>query len=170
MDATSGHDWRETPTWRPVSIGRRGAVASGHALATQAGLQALRAGGNAADAAVATATTLAVAEPQMSGVGGDGFFLFWSADARRGTVINASGYAPRAATPERFANGLPDHGPAAASVPGLVAGWWALWRHFGSLPWPALLAPALRRHATATVPPGASRRTSPRTPRCSPET
>src|SRR3954451_22980830 len=67
MGAGSVQHWRETPTWRPVSIGRRGAGASGHALATQPGLQALRAGGNAADAAIATASTLAVAEPQMSG-------------------------------------------------------------------------------------------------------
>src|SRR5207248_9447501 len=128
MSVASAVDWRELPTWRAVGIGRRGAVASGHPLATQAGLEALRRGGSAADAAVAVATTLAVAEPLMSGVGGDGFFLHWSAAARRGTVINATGPAPRAATPQRFPNGFPDHGASVASTPGLVAGWWRLWR------------------------------------------
>ncbi len=135
--------WQEQPTWRPLAIGRRGAVASGHPLATLAGLDALRRGGNAADAAVATAAALAVVEPQMSGVGGDGFFLFWDATARRGTVVNATGPAPREATPERFPSGIPGFGALTASTPGLVAGWWALWQRFGTRPWPELLQPAI---------------------------
>src|SRR5439155_18506455 len=102
-----------------------------------------RRGGNAADAAVAAASTLGVVEPQMSGGGGDGFFVHWSAAARRGTVINATGPAPRAATPERFPNGIPDHGAMATSTPGVVGGWWRLWREHGTLPWADLLAPAI---------------------------
>ncbi len=83
MTVSSVVSWRDQPTWRPVSAGRRGAVASGHPLASQAGLDALRRGGHAADAAVAIAATLAVVEPLMCGVGGDGFYLFWSAEERR---------------------------------------------------------------------------------------
>ncbi len=85
-------------TWRPLAMGRRGAVASNHPLATQAGAEILRRGGNAADAAVAVATTIGVVEPQMSGVGGDAFFLFYDVAQRRGAVINASGPAPRPAS------------------------------------------------------------------------
>src|SRR6476619_41539 len=64
----------ELRCWRPLIIGKRGAVAANHPLAAQAGLLALRAGGNAVDAAVATALTLAVVEPMMSGIGGDGYY------------------------------------------------------------------------------------------------
>jgi gamma-glutamyltranspeptidase len=76
-------DPSELRTWRPVIMGRQGAVVSNHPLATQAGFDVLRAGGNAADAAVAVGTTLAVVEPFMSGAGGDGFFLVWEAGPRR---------------------------------------------------------------------------------------
>src|SRR4051812_27536988 len=98
------------PTWRPLAMGRRGAVASGHPLASAAGLAALQAGGNAADAAVAVAATLAVVEPAMSGVGGDGFYLFYRAAERRAYCINATGPAPRAATRQRYPNGIPAYG------------------------------------------------------------
>lgn len=66
-------------SYRPVIMGRRGAVASNHPLASQAGLLALQAGGHAVDAAVAIAATLAVVEPQMSGLGGDGFYHVYDA-------------------------------------------------------------------------------------------
>src|SRR4051812_33533695 len=70
-------DMEELRCYRPLIIGRRGAVAANHPLAAQAGLMALRAGGNAADATVATALALAVVEPMMSGLGGDGFYHFF---------------------------------------------------------------------------------------------
>src|ERR1051326_8766686 len=96
-------EWAGLRTWRPVVMGRRGAVASNHPLATEAGAAILRHGGNAADAYVAAASTLAVVEPHMSGVGGEGFALVYSGRDGQATVVNATGRAPLAATPERFA-------------------------------------------------------------------
>jgi gamma-glutamyltranspeptidase / glutathione hydrolase len=126
--------------WRPPIIGRRGAVAANHPLAAQAGLLALRAGGNAADAAVATALALAVVEPMMSGLGGDAFYHLFDAASGRAVVINATGPAPAAATPERYREGIPRTGPKSISVPGLVAGLGVMHRRFGRLPWPSLFA------------------------------
>ena len=108
--------------YRPLIIGRRGAVAANHPLAAQAGLMALRAGGNAVDAAVATALALAVVEPMMSGLGGDAFYHVFDAETGRAVVFNATGPAPRAATPERYAGGIPRTGPISVSVPGMIAG------------------------------------------------
>ena len=99
----------EMRCWRPLIIGRRGAVAANHPLAAQAGLMALRAGGNAVDAAVATALALAVAEPMMSGLGGDAFYHVFDAKTGRAVVLNGTGPAPRAATPERYAARHPAH-------------------------------------------------------------
>src|SRR6476646_10614297 len=94
-------------SYRPVIIGARGAVAANHPLASQAGLLALRAGGNAVDAAVATAMTLAVVEPMMSGLGGDGFYQVYQQSTGRAVVFNGSGPAPEKATPERYAGVIP---------------------------------------------------------------
>ena len=129
--------------YRPPIMGRRGAVAANHPLAAQAGLLALRAGGNAADAAVATALTLAVVEPMMSGLGGDGFYTVFDAKSGRAVVVNGTGPAPRAATPERYAHGIPRTGPNSVSVPGLVAGLGLMHRRFGRLKWADLFAEAV---------------------------
>src|SRR6516225_5708606 len=88
----------EMRSYRPVIIGARGAVAANHPLAAQAGLLALRTGGNAVDAAVATAMTLAVVEPMMSGLGGDGFYHVYDGASGRAVVFNGTGPAPVAAT------------------------------------------------------------------------
>src|SRR5437867_4364438 len=93
--------------YRPVVMGRRGAVASNHPLATQAGLLALQAGGNAVDAALAVASTLSVVEPFMSGLGGDGFYHVYMRATSEAVVFNGTGPAPRAANPERYAAGIP---------------------------------------------------------------
>src|SRR5579859_5126069 len=122
-------------SYRPLIVGRRGAVAANHPLATQAGLMALRAGGNAVDAAVATSLALAVVEPMMSGLGGDGFYQVFDAASGGATVINATGPAPLAATPERYAGGIPRTGPLSVSVPGMLAGLGMMHRHFGRLQW-----------------------------------
>ena len=130
--------------YRPLIIGRRGAVAANHPLAAQAGLLALRAGGNAADAAVATALTLGVVEPMMSGLGGDGFYHLFDQASGRAIVFNGTGPAPQAATPERYAaGGIPRTGPMSVSVPGLLAGLGAMHRQFGRLPWAELCAEAI---------------------------
>src|ERR1051325_9372267 len=129
--------------YRPLIIGRRGAVAANHPLAAQAGLLALRAGGNAVDAAVATSLALAVVEPMMSGLGGDGFYSVFDAKAGRAIVFNATGPAPRAATPERYAGGIPRTGPMSVSVPGMVAGLAIMHRQYGRLQWRDLFAQAI---------------------------
>ena len=134
---------QELRSYRPLIIGRRGAVAANHPLAAQAGLLALRAGGNAVDAAVATAMTLAVVEPMMSGLGGDAFYHVFDAKAGRSVVFNGTGPAPWSATPERYAGGIPRTGPLSVSVPGLMAGLGMMHRRFGHLPWRDLFAEAM---------------------------
>jgi len=133
----------EPRCYRPLIIGRRGAVAANHPLAAQAGLMALRGGGNAIDAAVAAALTLAVVEPMMSGLGGDGFYQVYERASGRAVVFNGSGPAPSAATPERYAGGIPRVGPLSVSVPGMLAGIAAMHQSFGRLPWRDLFAEAI---------------------------
>ena len=119
----------EMRTYRPLIIGRRGAVAANHPLAAQAGLLALREGGNAVDAAVATAAALAVVEPMMSGLGGDGFYHVYEQATGNAVVFNGTGPAPAAALPERYAGGIPRIGPLSVSVPGTLAGLEQLQNH-----------------------------------------
>jgi gamma-glutamyltranspeptidase len=134
----------ELRCYRPLIIGKRGAVAANHPLAAQAGLLALRAGGNAADAAVATALALAVVEPMMSGLGGDGFYQVFDQASGRAIVFNGTGPAPGAATPERYAAGIPRTGPLSVSVPGMLGGLGMMHRQSGRLPWAELCAEAIR--------------------------
>ena len=130
--------------YRPVIAGRHGAVAANHPLAAQAGLMVLRQGGNAVDAAVATALALGVVEPMMSGLGGDGFYHVFEAKTGKSVVFNGTGPAPRAASAERYATGIPRTGPLSASVPGMLAGLGEMHRHYGSLPWARLCDEAVR--------------------------
>ena len=117
-------------------------VATSQPLATQAGLAMLAQGGNAVDAAVATAIALTMLEPTGNGIGSDGFAILWDGSALHG--LNASGRAPAAWTPERFANGMPDRGWETVTVPGAVGGWVALSEKFGKLPFDDLFEPAIR--------------------------
>src|SRR5512142_2591959 len=105
-------------------MGRRGAVATNHPVATAAGLDVLRAGGTAADAAVAVSLALGVVEPHMSGLGGDGFYHHWSASTGRAETYAGTGQAPRAATVDRYRaeGGVPNRGPLSVQTPGKVAG------------------------------------------------
>ena len=127
---------------RPLIMGRRGAVATNHPVATQAGLDVLRAGGTAIDATIAVSLMLGVVEPAMSGLGGDGFFNVHLA-GKTGFCVNATGAAPLAATPEAYREGIPVAGPRSTSTPGLLAGLALLHARHGSLPWARLVAPAI---------------------------
>ncbi|MDS1141031.1 gamma-glutamyltransferase family protein [Pusillimonas sp. SM2304] len=118
-------------------------VSTSQPLAAQAGLRMLLAGGNAVDAALAAAITLTVVEPVMNGLGGDAFALVWDQGQLHG--LNASGRAPQAWTPERFAglDAMPELGWDTVTVPGQVAGWAELSGRFGKLPFAALFEPAI---------------------------
>jgi gamma-glutamyltranspeptidase/glutathione hydrolase len=118
-------------------------VASSQPLATQAGIEALQNGGNAVDAALATAITLTVVEPTMNGLGGDSFAIMW--DGKKLHGLNASGRAPAAWTPEYFAgkSEMDLIGWDTVTVPGVVAGWVELSKKFGKLPFAQLFKRAI---------------------------
>jgi gamma-glutamyltranspeptidase len=131
-------------SFRPVVAARNGLVAAGHPLAAQAGIQTLVAGGNAIDAAIAVAAALNVVEPNMSGIGGDGFFMIYDAARREVTCLNGTGPAPSAARRECYLpDGIPPHGIRGVSVPGLVDAWCQAHTRFGVLPLPTVLEPAI---------------------------
>ena len=120
------------------------AVASPLRLATEAGIEAGRRGGNALDAALATAAMLTVAYPASCAIGGDLLALVREPDGRV-TFVNASGAAFRAIDPDAVRSAhdvMPTRGPLSITVPGVVGGWDSLWRHGAALPWRDLLAPA----------------------------
>ncbi len=120
----------------PIAV-RRGLVATSQPLAAQAGLNVLRAGGNAIDAAVAAVATLCVVEPCSTGVGGDAFALIWSADEQRLYGINASGPAPMGLTADlvrgRGHATFPIRGGLPVTVPGAVRGWQLALERFGTM-------------------------------------
>ncbi|HEU5319855.1 MAG TPA: gamma-glutamyltransferase [Methylomirabilota bacterium] len=132
---------------RPVALGRAGMVAAAHPLATLAGVDVLRAGGTAADAAVAVNAVLAVTQPSMCGVGGDLFALYYEAATRRVHFLDGAGRSGSRATLEELARRgmtrLPVTGPATVSVPGCVRAWAMLLERFGTRPLADLLAPAI---------------------------
>jgi gamma-glutamyltranspeptidase / glutathione hydrolase len=127
---------------RPQAAGRRGMVASANPLATQAGLRMLAAGGNAVDAAIATAAAVTVVEPYFSSVGGIGLAVL-SLPGGETRTLNFMGRSPRAARPDRFTVETQDLGPLAPMVPGNVAGWARLLADFGSLTLAQVLEPAI---------------------------
>ena len=133
---------------RPAALGREGMVASAHPSATLAGIEVLKAGGTAADAAVATNAVLTVTQPSMCAVGGDIFCLYYEAATRRVHCLNGAGRSgSRASLDEMARRGmtrLPRVGPASVSVPGCVRGWGMLLERFGTRPLTELLGPAIR--------------------------
>ena len=135
---------------RPYPGGRsplmtRNVVSTTHPLAAQAGLSMLKAGGNAIDAIIATAAILTVVEPCSNGLGSDLFALVWSPADNALHGLNSSGRSPQAWSPDTFKGmqAMPERGWMAVSVPGAVAGWMALSKRYGTLPFADLLAPAI---------------------------
>jgi len=128
---------------RPIVMGRTGSVVAGHHLAAQAGLDMLRAGGNAIDAAIAAAAALAVLKPDACGLGSDLFLLYGDGRTGETYALNASGPAPQLATPAEFPNGIPERGLRASAVPGAVHGWENALARFGRMKLADVLAPAI---------------------------
>ncbi|WP_022728821.1 gamma-glutamyltransferase family protein [Fodinicurvata sediminis] len=121
----------------------RNMVATSQPLASQAGVRMLLQGGNAIDAALATAIALTVVEPTGNGLGSDAFAILHDGNELHG--LNASGRAPAAWTPERFAgqDAMPERGWDSVTVPGAVSAWVSLSERFGRLPFEALFEPAI---------------------------
>lgn len=136
------------PGWRSIAVGLEGMVATGHPLASEIALQVLNAGGNAVDAAVATAGILAVAQPMMSGLGGDVFLIYYDAAADRLWALNGIGKAPLSATTDWFrAAGfeeIPLEGMLSVAVPGAVDGYCEALRRWGTMPLGELWRPTIR--------------------------
>jgi gamma-glutamyltranspeptidase/glutathione hydrolase len=141
---------------RSEVMAQHGMVVTSQPLAAQVGLQILQHGGNAIDAAVATAAALNVMEPMMVGMGGDLFAVIYIAKDRQIYVLNASGTAPTGATLERFnglgyrwdpanwgpGSGMPPYGILPVTVPGALWGWQAVLKRFGKLTFKEVLEPA----------------------------
>ena len=129
-------------------LARRGMVCTSVPIASAAGVEMLREGGNAIDAAIAAAAVLCVVEPMMTGIGGDAFVLLASAAERRVVGLNGSGRAPAAASYDAYrARGLGSIAPGgilSATVPGAVHAWETLSQRFGVLPLAKTLEPAIR--------------------------
>ena len=129
---------------RPVVMGARGMVASAHPLASLAGLRMLMQGGNAIDAAVATAAALNCVEPYMSGMGGCGYLMLYSAKEKRLRTLDYMGYSAGAATPDAASDlaGM-EHSPKSPLVPGNLGGWLTALETYGTLDRATVLAPAI---------------------------
>lgn len=144
-DRSSG--WLEQS--RSEVLARHGVVTTSQPLAAEAGLEILKHGGNAFDAAVATAAVLNVVEPVSAGLGGDVFMIAWSAKEHRLIALNASGRSPSGATPGHiavrgFTGQMPMHMIEAVTVPGAVDGWDQILKHAGTMGFKEVLAPAMR--------------------------
>jgi gamma-glutamyltranspeptidase / glutathione hydrolase len=142
---------------RSEVMAQHGMVVTSQPLAAEAGLQIMKSGGNAIDAAVATAAVLNLVEPMMEGLGGDLFAVIYVAKEHKIYVLNASGKAPTGATVERFnqlgyrwdsknwgpMSGMPVHGILPVTVPGAAWGWQEVLRRFGKLTFKQVLEPAV---------------------------
>ncbi|MGN6520819.1 MAG: gamma-glutamyltransferase [Dokdonella sp.] len=132
---------------RSEVIAVHGMVATSHPLATQVGLDVLKQGGTAIDAAIAANAALGLMEPVSNGVGGDLFAIVWDAKTRKLYGYNGSGRSPKGLTLKWFQDhdykAIPPLGPLPVNVPGCVDAWFALHDRFGKLPMKDVLAPAI---------------------------
>jgi gamma-glutamyltranspeptidase/glutathione hydrolase len=150
-------DWHNPyPTIRSPVMARN-MVSTSQPLAAQAGLRMMQKGGNAVDAAVATAAAMTIVEPVSNGLGSDNFAILWDGKELHG--LNSSGVAPASWNPDyfkrRYGDSLPMRGWDTVTTPGAVAGWVALSERFGKLPFADLLEPAIelaeRGHAVGRI-------------------
>ncbi len=133
---------------RSEVFGRNGAAASSHPLGTLAGIEILKKGGSAVDAAIAINAALGFLEPTANGIGGDLYALLWDPKAAKVVGIAGSGRSPRGLSLEtvrsRARNGiLPNYGAVTVTVPGTVDAWWRLHQRYGRLKWRELFEPAI---------------------------
>jgi gamma-glutamyltranspeptidase len=132
---------------RPITLARRGMVVAPHYLAAEAGLDLLKAGGNAVDAAIAASAMLQVVYPFVCGLGGDVFMIIYDAASGKLHGLNGSGRSAQAATIERYRDlgytTMPVSGVHTITIPGCADGWDAVARRFGRLRLARALAPAI---------------------------
>ncbi|OMC40489.1 gamma-glutamyltransferase family protein [Mycobacterium sp. IS-1264] len=139
---TAPFGWSFPYAWPRKPLLAANVVCTSQPLAAQAGLRMLAQGGNAVDAAVATAITLTIVEPVSNGIGSDAFAIVWDGNRLHG--LNASGRSPAAWTPEYFGgNAVPALGWNSVTVPGAVSAWTELHTKFGKLPFDMLFEPAI---------------------------
>jgi len=135
------------PAGRSVVRARQGMVATSQPLASQVGLDILKRGGNAVDAAIGMAAVLNVTEPNMTGIGGDAFMMVYSPKTKKLEGLNASGRAPRALTLNHFTarkiTQMPTTGMEAVTVPGAFDGWVTLLDKYGTMTLADVMAPAI---------------------------
>lgn len=133
---------------RSEVIAQNGMVASSQPLATQVGIDILKQGGSAIDAAIAVNACLGLMEPTGCGIGGDLYALVWDAKTKQLYGLNGSGRSPRSLTLDYFKQkgmkAIPATGPLPVSVPGAVDGWFELHKKFGRIPMAKILEPAIR--------------------------
>ncbi len=144
QDRITGHDFAT----RSEVIAKNGMVATSHPLATQIGLDILKNGGNAMDAAIAANAALGLMEPTGCGIGGDMFAIIWSAKDEKLYGLNASGRSPEKLNlkyfKDRGMNKIPSYGPLPVTVPGCVDGWFEINSKFGTMDMEQILAPAIK--------------------------
>ena len=132
---------------RSEIIAENGMVATSHPLATQIGIDILKKGGNAVDAAIAANAAIGLMEPTGNGIGGDLFAIIWIENNKKLYGLNASGRSPKNLKLEYFKNNgfskIPAYGPLPVSVPGCVDGWFEMHEKFGSLNMKQILKPAI---------------------------
>ena len=147
LSMSAAADTHRSEGLRPA-VAEHGMVASSQPLAVEVGVEILKAGGNAVDAAIAVNAMLGLTEPMSCGMGGDLFAIVWDAKTEKLYGLNASGRSPYRATREYYHKKghefIPTYGPLSWSVPGAVDGWETLRKRFGTMSFAEILGPAVK--------------------------